>query len=46
VAFVTNSPVGAIAEHVASHFISAEIKSFAFSELENSVKWISGNDNN
>jgi len=45
VAFVTNSPVGAFAEHVASHFINAEIKSFSFSELENSVEWISGNDN-
>ena len=46
VSFVTNSPVGAFAEHVASHFINAEIKSFSFSELENSVKWISGMDNN
>ena len=45
VAIVTNSPVGAFAEHVASHFINAEIKSFSFSELENSIEWISGNDN-
>ena len=46
VAFVTNSPIGTFAEHVASHFINAEIKSFSFSELENSVKWISGKGNN
>ena len=45
VAFVTDSPIGAFAEHVASHFINAEIKSFSFSELENSVKWISGDNN-
>lgn len=40
VAFVTNSPIGSIAENVASHFINAEIKSFAFGELEASKKWI------
>ncbi len=45
VAFVTDLPIGAFAEHVASHFISADIKSFSFSELENAVKWISGDDN-
>ena len=45
VALVTNSSVGVFAEHVASHFINAEIKRFPFSELENSIKWISGNDN-
>lgn len=44
-AFVTDSPIGAFAEHVANHFINAEIKSFTFSELDNSVKWISGDDN-
>lgn len=45
IAFVTDSPIGAFAEHVANHFINAEIKSFSFSELDNSVKWISGDDN-
>lgn len=40
VAFVTDSPVGPFAEHIASHFVNAEIKSFTFSELEKSVKWI------
>ena len=41
VAFVTNSPIGSFAEHVASHFVNAEIKSFSFDELDDSVKWIS-----
>jgi len=45
VAFVTDSPIGGFAEHVASHFVGAEIKSFPFSELENAVKWISGDNN-
>ncbi len=45
VAFVTNSPIGAFAEHVANHFINAEIKNFSYGELENSVKWILGDDN-
>jgi hypothetical protein len=40
VAFATDSPAGAIAEHVASHFISAQIKSFSFSELEQARRWI------
>ena len=44
VALVTDSPIGAFAEHIASHFVNAEIKSFTFSELEKAVKWIS-NDN-
>jgi len=45
VAFVTDSPIGGFAEHIASHFVGAEIKSFSFDELENSVKWISGDNN-
>ena len=40
VAFVTDSPIGRIAEDVASHFVNAEVKSFAFDELEASKKWI------
>ncbi len=45
IAFVTDSPIAAFAEHVASHFVSAEIKNFSFDELEKSIKWISGGDN-
>ena len=44
VAFVSDSPIGSFAEHVASHFVSAEVKSFSFDELEESMKWISGNN--
>jgi len=40
IALVTDSPVGGFAENIASHFVSAEIKSFAFSELEAAEQWI------
>ena len=40
VALVTDSPIGGFAEHVASHFVNAEIKSFPFDEFENAEKWI------
>ena len=45
VAFATDSPVGGIAEHIANHFVNAEIKNFSFSELEESKRWILGRDN-
>ena len=41
VAFVSDSPIGTFAEHVASHFVSAEVKKFTFDELEESMKWMS-----
>lgn len=40
IAFVTNSKIGNLAEHVASHFVSAEIKSFAYGELDMAKEWI------
>ena len=40
IAFVTGSALGSLAENVASHFVSAEIKSFPFNELENAIQWI------
>ena len=40
IAFVTDSPIGRIAEDIASHFVNAEIRSFSFDELEASKKWI------
>jgi len=40
VAFVTDSPIGTVAETVASHFINAEIKSFTFGEIEAARVWI------
>ena len=45
VALVSDSPIGGFAEHVASHFVNAQIRSFPFNELENSKKWILGGDN-
>jgi len=44
VAFVTDSPVGSIAEKVARHFVRAEVKSFAFDEIAASKKWIMGSE--
>ena len=40
VAFVTDSAVGNLAEHIANHFISAEIRSFKFNELHAAKQWI------
>ena len=42
VAFVTDSPIGSFAEHVANHFINATIKHFPFDHLEDARKWIAG----
>jgi len=44
VAFATDSPMGGLAEHIASHFVSAKIKSFSFSELEKAKIWIVGDE--
>jgi len=40
IAFVTDSPVGSIAEKIASHFVKAEIKEFNFEELKAAKSWI------
>jgi len=42
VAFLTDSPVGGLGEHVACHFVSAQIKAFPYGELEQAKKWIMG----
>lgn len=42
VAFATDTPIAGLAEHVASHFISAKIKRFSFGEMEKAKKWITG----
>ena len=39
-AFVTDSPVGKFAEHIASHFVQAEVQSFAYEQLEEAQTWI------
>ena len=43
VAFVTDSPLGKLAENVANHFISAQIKSYPFSEIKTAREWIMDN---
>ena len=40
VALVTDSALGNVAENLASHFVSAEIKNFSAQELENAKQWI------
>lgn len=45
VAFATDSPLGGFAEHVASHFVNAEIRHFSYAELDESKDWILGRDN-
>jgi hypothetical protein len=37
---VTGSPSGNLAEHVASHFVAAEIKPFPGGELDAACDWI------
>ena len=45
VCFATDSPIGRIAEKVAAHFVSAEIRSFAYDQFEASRHWVTGNEN-
>lgn len=40
VAIVTDSIVGELGERIASHFVNATIKHFAFDELDNAKNWI------
>jgi hypothetical protein len=42
VAFSTDSVVGNLAEVIASHFVSAEVKSFSYQEIEKARIWASG----
>jgi len=44
VAFVTNSLLGGLAEHIASHFVSAQVKSFSFNALDDAKEWISNSN--
>ena len=39
---VTDSALGAVAEHLASHFVSAEIRHFPAGDLEAAKRWILG----
>lgn len=40
VALVTNSALGNVAEHFASHFVSAEIRHFPATALEAAKQWV------
>jgi hypothetical protein len=42
IAVVTDSALGNLAEHLVSHFVSAEIKQFPSGGLEEARQWISG----
>lgn len=40
VAFVTDSPVGEIADSVAQHFVAAKIRTFPFGATEGARAWV------
>jgi hypothetical protein len=40
IALVTNSAIGNVAEHFASHFVSAQIKQFSASEMMAAEQWV------
>ena len=40
VAFVTDSPLGRMAEKLADHFVSAQVRAFQYSELAQARAWI------
>ena len=42
VAIVTNSHIGDVAECLASHFVSAEVRHFPGGQLEQARQWING----
>lgn len=42
VAFATDTPVGAVAEKIAKHFIKAEIKLFPYASLDTAKAWAAG----
>jgi len=40
IALVTDSAIGNVAEHLASHFVSAQIKHFSAAEMDAAKQWI------
>ncbi len=40
IAVVTDSPMGSAAEHLASHFVAAEIRHFPAGELKAAERWV------
>ena len=43
IAIVTDSPLGEVAPALAKHFISAQIRRFAYSEFEEALAWLKMN---
>ena len=46
IAFVTDSLIGDLAQHIAPHFVQANIKHFNFSNLKKAQQWIINSQNN
>ena len=44
VGVVTDSPIGDVAEYLASHFVSAEVRHFSARELEAAKQWMISRD--
>ena len=40
VAFATNSLIGSVAEKVAAHFVSAEVRNFTYDEFDAARDWV------
>lgn len=40
IAVLTNSPLGKFADHVADHFVKAEIKSFEYDQYDDALNWL------
>ena len=40
IALVTDSPLGTVAPTLAKHFVSAQIRRFAYSEFEEALLWL------
>ncbi|MEZ0053123.1 hypothetical protein ABIA30_004150 [Mycobacterium sp. MAA66] len=44
IAVVTDSPVAAVAQHLVSHFVAAQIRQFPAGQVEQARKWIADID--
>ncbi len=40
VAVVTDSPLGAVAEHITAHFVAAQVKHFSAAQLDAARAWV------
>lgn len=44
VALVTDSALGKYAQPIASHFVQAEIRLFAYQDFDQAMKWVAGHE--